>query len=275
MGDSDFIIRLYKTYQDKTHVFLLLEPCVGGELLDICNDRGLYGKTEMARFFLACVTMGLEHMHSKRVIYRDLKLENCLLDATGYVKLTDFGLAKMLLGKTYTVCGTADYFAPETLKQSGHNRAVDWWAMGVLAFIMLAGVSPFDAPDVMQVYKNIVRGFSKVTFPDAIPPEFMYLIKSLCRKCPEERLPMQKGGVGNITEHEAFKESPSCDDDLNWKELRSRKLDPPSKPNVPSDATFASKEWPNGDVPDLGIGKKAEAPKKKISMEDGDQEDDD
>ena len=71
-------------------------------------------------------------MHSRRVIYRDLKLENCLLTFSGYLKLTDLGISKVCIGKTYTVCGTTDYFAPETLRQGGHNRAVDWWALGIV-----------------------------------------------------------------------------------------------------------------------------------------------
>merc|ERR1719310_1267645 len=141
----------------------MLEPVLGGELFDIYNENDLFGSLVHSRFYIACVTMALQHMQAKRVIYRDLKLENCLLDQQGYLKLTDFGIAKMVVGKTYTVCGTADYFAPETLKQVGHNRAVDWWALGVLLLIMMSGRSPFDAEDVMQIYKNINKGFKKET----------------------------------------------------------------------------------------------------------------
>merc|ERR1712139_74034 len=97
---------------------------------------------------------GLQCMHDSKIIWRDLKLENCLLTSTGQVKLADMGIAKVVLGKTYTVCGTADYFAPETLRQRGHNRAVDWWALGVLVFVMMAGYSPFNVEDdVMATYK--------------------------------------------------------------------------------------------------------------------------
>merc|ERR1719327_1580381 len=105
-------------------------------------------------------------MHSRKLVHRDIKLENILVRNSGYAVICDFGLAKVVLGKTYTVCGTADYLAPETLKQVGHNRAVDWWALGILVFIMMAGRSPFDADDVMQIYKNITKGFKKETFPE-------------------------------------------------------------------------------------------------------------
>merc|ERR1719162_2329143 len=128
----------------------------------------MFGSEKHAKFYAACVAMGLEHMHSRRVIYRDLKLENCLITITGYLRLTDLGIGKVCVGKTYTVCGTTDYFAPETLRQTGHNRAVDWWALGVMIFIMMSGRSPFDAPDAMQIYKKIIKGFPKVHFPPDI-----------------------------------------------------------------------------------------------------------
>merc|ERR1719230_2216204 len=102
----------------------MMEPVMGGELFDVYSDNDLFGHQNVAKFYFGCVTIALQHLHLKRVIYRDLKLENCLVDTNGYVKLTDMGIAKIVVGKTYTVCGTADYFPPETLKQSGHNRAV-------------------------------------------------------------------------------------------------------------------------------------------------------
>jgi len=198
VNDSDFIVRLFTCYQDSGNIFFVLEPVFGGELFDVYNEHDMFGSIAHAKFYIACVALGLQHMHQKRVIFRDLKLENCLLDAKGFLKLTDMGIAKVVIGKTYTVCGTADYFAPETLRQAGHNRAVDWWAAGVLLFIMCAGRSPFDAPEVTQIYKNIMKGFSKVKFPDTFPSDLTDVIKSLCRKKPEERLTMQKGGVDNL-----------------------------------------------------------------------------
>jgi cGMP-dependent protein kinase len=225
--DSDFIVRLFKSYQDSGHIYLMLEAALGGELFDVYTRSDLFGKIDHARFYAACVTLGLSHMHLKRVIYRDLKLENCLLDNRGYLKLTDMGIAKAVIGKTYTVCGTADYFAPETLRQVGHNRAVDWWALGVLLFIMLAGRSPFDAPEVSLIYKNIIKGFSKVKFPPSFPSDVVDTIKSLCRKLPEERVTMQKGGVDNLKEMPFFSS-------LSWEQLASMQLEPPFKPELAS-----------------------------------------
>lgn len=233
--DSDFIVRLIGCYEDQRNVFFLLEPVFGGDLYDVFSEKGLFGKTAHAKFYIGCVTLGLEHMHQKRVIYRDLKLENCLLDSRGYAKLTDMGIAKMVIGKTYTICGTADYFAPETLRQAGHNRAVDWWAAGVLLFIMVVGRSPFDAEDVTEIYKNIVKGFSKVNFPKTVASDLSDVIKSLCRKKPEERTPMQKGGV------EMLKEMPWFND-FDWTKLASRTLEAPLIPPPPAMEKIAAKK---------------------------------
>merc|ERR1712032_56932 len=221
--DSDFIVRLYATYQDKEFVYLLLESVPGGELYDVYEANALFGKLDHAKFYIASVTCALAHMHGLRVIYRDLKLENCILDANGYLKLTDMGIAKIVIGKTYTVCGTADYFAPETLRQSGHNRAADWWACGVLLFIMVAGRAPFDAPEISKIYKNICKGFSKVKFPKSFPSDLTDVIKSLCRKIPEERATMQKGGVENLKEMPFFS-------GFSWENLVSRTLVAPFLP---------------------------------------------
>jgi len=222
--DSAFVVRLFRAYHDADHIYLLTELVIGGELFDVYNDRDLFCNLNAAKFYISNIIMGLEHLHEKRVIYRDLKLENCLLDSDGYVKLMDMGIAKVVVGKTYTVCGTADYLAPETLRQLGHNRAVDWWACSVLLFIMCSGRSPFDAPDVQQIYKNIIKGFSKVKFPDTFPSDLTDVIKSLGRKQPEERLTMQKGGVENLREMPYFTR-------LDWLSLVSRQVEPPFVPD--------------------------------------------
>eukprot|EP00928_Gymnodinium_smaydae_P011705 TRINITY_DN14293_c0_g3_i2.p1 TRINITY_DN14293_c0_g3~~TRINITY_DN14293_c0_g3_i2.p1 ORF type:complete len:1006 (+),score=225.32 TRINITY_DN14293_c0_g3_i2:175-3192(+) len=220
---SDFVIRLSGAFQDADNVFFFLEACFGGELFDVYTDNRLWGKLPHARFYLASVALGLSHLHAKRIVWRDLKLENCLLDAQGYLKLTDMGIAKLVVGVTYTLCGTADYFAPETLRRQGHNRAADWWACGVLLFIMIAGRSPFDAPEVQQIYRNIVKGIAKVEFPSTCPQDAKDVILALCRKKPQDRVTMQKGGINNLKSMRFF-------DGINWDDLLARKCEPPFIP---------------------------------------------
>jgi CRP-like cAMP-binding protein len=233
--DSDFIVRCFASFIDSKCVYFLLEPVFGGELFDVFMDLNLFGSHDHARFYTACITLGLQHMHRNRVVYRDLKLENCLLDEKGFVKLTDVGIAKIVLGKTYTICGTADYFAPETLRQAGHNRGVDWWACGVLLFIMCAGQSPFDAPEVTQIYKNIIKGFSKVKFPKEFTSDLIEVVKALCRKKPEDRVTMQKGGVDNLMAMTFFS-------DFDWSGLSARTLDAPLVPEPPDFSKLAAKK---------------------------------
>lgn len=221
---SPFVVDLLNTFVDERNVYLLLTPCFGGELFDVYASHDEFFGSEMhARFYAACVAMGLDHLHSRRVVYRDLKLENCLLTLSGYCKLTDMGIAKVVVGKTYTVCGTADYFAPETLRQTGHNRAVDWWALGVMLFILMSGRSPFDAPDQMKIYRKIMKGFAKVNFPADCPELCINLIKALCQKKPEERLTMGSLGVQNYKDHSWYR-------DYHWNELVSHRIAAPYLP---------------------------------------------
>lgn len=240
--DSDFVVRLVQSYQNREQVFFLLEAAMGGELFDVYVENNLFGLLDHAQFYVGCISLALNHLHYHRIVYRDLKLENCLLDERGYLKITDMGIAKLVMGKTYTMCGTADYFAPETLKQSGYNRAVDWWATGVILFIMAAGRSPFDAPDVTTIYKNIMKGFSQVKFPSSFNSDLVYTIKSLCRKKPEERAPMLKGGINNLIVMPFFS-------GLEFEKLENRTAGSPWRPPaVDITKKFASKRQDLGEA---------------------------
>merc|ERR1712238_380764 len=110
----------------------------------------LFGNEPHARFYLAAVVLALEHCHERRIVYRDLKPENLLLTSTGYIKLTDMGLAKFVIGKTYATCGTPDYFAPEIISSIGHTQAVDWWCLGILTFELMTGHPPFESSSPMM-----------------------------------------------------------------------------------------------------------------------------
>lgn len=244
--DSSFVVGMVTTHQDANSIYFLLEPALGGELFNLYNqNNGWFGSEAHATFYITCVSIGLEHMHSKRVIHRDIKLENILLDADGYARITDLGLAKVVLGKTYTVCGSADYLAPETLKQVGHNRAVDWWAVGILAFCMMSGRMPFDADDVMQIYKNIVRGFRKEHFPPNFSPDLVDFVKSLCRKKPQERITMLPGGVSNLAQHPWLEKA----ENAKWRSVKDRVADPPH--NVPYKSNEELRSKLAQDAPDI------------------------
>jgi protein kinase A len=158
--NSPFLIRLYATYKDKNQLYFLLEPSLGGELFTVLRKRKLFSDS-VAAFYAASVVLGFEYMHSLDIVYRDLKPENLLLDKNGHLKITDFGFAKVLKGRTWTLCGTPDYLAPEIVQMRGHGKGVDWWTLGILIFEMLASYPPFFDEDPMKTYSKILHNTPK------------------------------------------------------------------------------------------------------------------
>ncbi|ETN69888.1 kinase domain protein [Necator americanus] len=165
--NSEWIVKLYKTYRDTKYVYMLLEVCLGGELWTTLRDRGHFDDYT-ARFYVACVLEGLEYLHRKHIVYRDLKPENCLLTNTGYLKLVDFGFAKKLASgrKTWTFCGTPEYVSPEIILNKGHDQAADYWALGkfhisLLISVLLERFSVFICKETIFVtfYLNILLGY--------------------------------------------------------------------------------------------------------------------
>jgi len=227
MCDSPFVIKLYETYNGSQTLYFLLELALGGELYATYNKRGLFGKEPHAKFYVAGVVQAFEHLHSKKIVFRDLKPENLLLNDTGRVKLTDMGLAKVIIGKTYTTCGTPDYFAPELIASTGHTYAVDWWTTGILLFELLSGHPPFESAYPMQIYQKVTKGINKVTFPPKCKGPAEDLVKSLCKKEPSERLAMKKGGAANIKKHVFYK-------GFDWEAFEKQTMEPPYKPQVKS-----------------------------------------
>jgi CRP-like cAMP-binding protein len=168
-ADHPFILKLVNTFQDSAQVYMLLEVCLGGELFTLlhCHNRSKGLSAIDTRFYSACVLDGLAFLHEKSICYRDLKPENLLLDSDGFIKIVDFGFAKIITGKSYTLCGTPEYLSPELVTSKGHNKGVDYWALGVLIFEMLFLHSPFcrqdhNPNDHASILRNIVRGAFKI-----------------------------------------------------------------------------------------------------------------
>jgi len=242
MCDSPFVVKLYETYNGTQTLYLLLELALGGELYATYNKKGLFGKEVHAKFYTAGVVFAFEHLHSKKIIFRDLKPENLLLNELGQIKITDMGLAKVAVGKTYTTCGTPDYFAPELIASTGHNLAVDWWTLGILTFELLSGHPPFESAYPMQVYQKVTKGIGKVSFPPKCKGAAEDIIKSLCKKEPSERLAMKKGGTNNIKKHAFYK-------DFDWQAFENLRMDPPYKPQVKNTKDIANFSARKEDMP--------------------------
>lgn len=174
--DHPFIVKMNGLGQDSRYLYLCIEYVQGGELFTHLRRQKRFGKVQ-ASFFAAQVVMMLEHLHSNNVVYRDLKPENLLIDSMGYLKLSDFGFAKIVKERTYTLCGTPEYIAPEILRNQGHGKGADWWALGVLIYEMLVGIDPFNANDPMEIYKRILS--ADLRFPTKFYKEGRSLIKHL------------------------------------------------------------------------------------------------
>ena len=224
MFDSPFLVNLGRTYQDKHKIYFLIDPCLGGDLFTILRKAHSF-KEVAAKFYSACVIEGFAHMHSMNICYRDLKPENLVLDSRGYCKITDFGFCKIVENKTFTLCGTPDYLAPEIIMGRGHNIGVDYWTLGILLYEMLASMPPFYDREPTNIYRKIIR--SQVSFPGYFSSEAKDLIKKLLKKRPTERLGLVNGGINNIRNHPWFK-------GFDWKNLQTQTMTPPYKPKVKS-----------------------------------------
>ena len=221
-----FIIQLMGVnFDDPKYLYFLLEYIPGGELFTLLRKKKMF-PLEQAKFYIAHIITIFEYIHSKNIIYRDLKPENILITKSGYLKLTDFGFAKYLDNdKTYTLCGTPEYLAPEIILNKGHGKPVDWWTMGILLYEMLIGIDPFSDDDPMAIYQKIVKG--KIHFPKDIDKNAKSLIKHLLNGDTTKRFGCLKNGVKDIATHRFF-------DEFNWRNFVYRKMAPPYIPKIGS-----------------------------------------
>ncbi|XP_043934107.1 protein kinase C delta type isoform X2 [Protopterus annectens] len=232
--DCPFLTHLYCTFQTKEHLFFVMEYLNGGDLMFHIQDKGRFDLYR-ATFYGAEIICGLQFLHSKGIVYRDLKLDNVMLDKDGHVKVADFGMCKENIAgenKATTFCGTPDYIAPEILLGLKYTFSVDWWSFGVLMFEMLIGQSPFHGDDEDELFESI--RVDSPHYPRWITKESKDLLEKLFEREPTKRL----GVTGNIKLHPFFKT-------INWVALERKEVDPPFKPKVksPNDCSNFDKEF--------------------------------
>uniref|UniRef100_A0A7N9AU91 Serine/threonine-protein kinase N2-like n=1 Tax=Mastacembelus armatus TaxID=205130 RepID=A0A7N9AU91_9TELE len=219
-----FLVNLHGCFQTSDHVCFIMEYLPGGDLMiHIHNNVFTEAQT---RFYSACVLLGLEFLHLNKIIYRDLKLDNLLMDADGFVKITDFGLCKEGMGhgdRTSTFCGTPEFLAPEVLTDDNYTRAVDWWGMGVLIYEMLVGESPFPGEDEEEVFDSIVN--DDVQYPTSLPPDAVAIIQKLLKKNPVKRLGAGERDANEVKGEKFF-------ETIDWEALLAKKVTPPFLPSV-------------------------------------------
>ena len=171
-----FIVNLMGAFQDEKNLYLMMEYIIGGEFFSHLRKAGRF-PNDTSKFYAAQIALTFEYLHSLMILYRDLKPENLLLDKQGHCKVTDFGFAKRVEYRTWTLCGTPEYLAPEIILSKGHGKAVDWWALGILMYEMLAGYPPFYDEDPLGIYQKILEG--KIKFPWHFDRHSKDLIKKL------------------------------------------------------------------------------------------------
>lgn len=216
MIDCPFIVRLYKTFQDEYDLYMIQEYVVGGELFSHLRKVGKF-PNDVAKFYAAEIILAIEYLHSKNIAYRDLKPENILLDSEGHVKLTDFGFAKVVMDRTWTLCGTPEYLAPEIIQSKGHGKAVDWWALGILIYEMLVGYPPFFDDVPYKIYEKILAG--RIEFPRFIDASAKDLIRKLLTT-EMKRLGNLKNAAMDVKRHKWFR-------GVDWDELYNRMIPSP------------------------------------------------
>ncbi|XP_037073894.1 serine/threonine-protein kinase N2-like [Pollicipes pollicipes] len=207
-----------------SHVCFVMEYAAGGDLMmHIHSD--VFSEPR-AVFYAACVVLGLQYLHENKIIYRDLKLDNLLLDTDGYVKIADFGLCKEGMGygdRTGTFCGTPEFLAPEVLTEQTYTRAVDWWGLGVLIFEMLVGESPFPGDDEEEVFDSIVN--DELRYPRFLSLQAIAIMRRLLRKNPERRLGASERDAEDVKKQTFFS-------GVGWEELLARRVRPPFVPTI-------------------------------------------
>lgn len=229
--NSPFVLKLFGTYQTPHQVIMVTEQLIYGDLWSVIYEVSPYAEQEglslpLATFYCANLTLGLSHIHDHGVVFRDLKPENILLAANGYLRIIDFGFAKKvpyakidangiskIYAKTYTLCGTPEYLAPEIIFNLGHDQSADVWALGVIFHEMLMGHTPFapqGSDNVTELFTNIAM-VKKVGFN--LSPRFSQMVNDplahsliieLLQGEPSERIGRKEGKTSFILEHSLF-----------------------------------------------------------------------
>lgn len=223
-----YIVKLFYAMQDQQKLYLILEYAQGGELFHHLATRAMLTENVVS-FYAAEMVLALIHLHvNVGVVYRDLKPENCLLDADGHLVLTDFGLSKVAAddaGRCKTFLGTPEYMAPEVLSGESYDYAVDWWSLGAVCYDLLTGSPPFPGHSSKMILNKIKRA-KRPDFPFFVTKDAQDIMTKLLRKDPKKRLGY-KDFETIIKKHRFFRK-------IDWKklEVRDPELVPPIQPLI-------------------------------------------
>ncbi|XP_026729446.1 titin isoform X2 [Trichoplusia ni] len=240
-----YLCHLFATFQTDSHLFFVMEYLNGGDLMFHIQQSGRFPELR-ARFYAAEIVSGLKFLHKRGIVYRDLKLDNILLDFEGHVRIADFGMCKLqiYLDKTAdTFCGTPDYMAPEIIKGLKYNQTVDWWSFGVLLYEMLIGQSPFSGCDEDELFWSICNEMP--SYPRFLSQEALTILTRLLDKDARTRLGGTECMHGEIRDQDFFHP-------IHWDRLERRELEAPFRPRVrhPMDTQYFDRAF-TGERPRL------------------------
>lgn len=221
--DHPFVVQLRYSFQTKYRLYLVLDFINGGHLFFQLYKQGLF-REDLGRIYAAEIVSAVSHLHANGIMHRDLKPENILVDLDGHAMLTDFGLAKQFTEDTRSnsMCGTVEYMSPEIVLGKGHDKAADWWSVGILLFEMLTGKPPFTG-NRQKIQQKIVK--DKLKLPTFLSSEAHSLLKGLLQKDPTKRLGSGLKGSDEIKDHKWFRP-------INWKKLEAREIRPSFRPEI-------------------------------------------
>ena len=230
-----FLVNLHYSFQTPTHLFYIIDYCPGGEFYYYLQKKGKLPEISV-KFYAAQILLAIEHLHSQNIVYRDIKPENILIGADGYLRMTDFGLSKEGVSKdnqTNTFCGTPEYLAPEIILGKEYSEPVDWWGFGVLIYEMIHGNAPFTSNDIQELFQRIVSAEIKFPLPNGPSTQCKDIIVALLERDPETRLCQPN----LIKSHSWF-------NGFDWDGLFQKKLLPPYVPELKDekDISHFSKE---------------------------------
>ncbi|XP_050527831.1 cAMP-dependent protein kinase catalytic subunit alpha-like [Daktulosphaira vitifoliae] len=218
--DFAFVVRLTYFYQDNTYLYFVMPFVCGGDLFTYIQRKGRLDE-DKARFYGSEVLLAIEYLHRLNLVHRDVKPENILIDSYGHAQLADFGFCKYVQGRTYTLCGTPEYIAPEMLVRKGYGRTVDYWAFGVLIYEMVAGYSPFVERDEEIMYRRISTG--KYTCPFGFTSDLMDILRHVLVVDVTKRYGNLVNGVRDIKKHRWF-------ESIDWCATFNKQTQPPFVP---------------------------------------------
>jgi len=228
-----FLVRLRYSFQGHKKIYMAMDLCQGGDMANyLFKNKKL--DEESAKFYAAEVILALQYIHEELdIIHRDIKPENIMFGSDGHLKLTDFGLAKSA-HRTFSLCGTPEYVAPEIISGGGYGSEVDWWSLGCLLFEMVAGGSPFYKPHRSQLPLEILH--AQPTIPDTFSPDLKDLILNLLAKDPKVRL--GANGAQEIKAHSFF-------NNIDWDKMLKKENTPPFIPVLsgPEDVSYFHKTY--------------------------------